>query len=115
MRCANSITTCMSCSTMRMVKFLAMRRTKAMVSWVSTVLMGEIGGELVGLVAQADRFEHRLRLFHRVVERAVMPEQAPAVPARLAGNADVLEGRGVGQDVGDLVGARDALLRDAIG
>jgi hypothetical protein len=37
------------------------------------------------------------------------------VPARLRGDAHVLQRSGVGQDVGDLVGAGNALLRDQVG
>ena len=54
-------------------------------------------------------------LLDDVAVRAMVVQQAPAVPARLGGDAHVLERGGVGQDVGDLVGARDALLRDAVG
>ena len=46
---------------------------------------------------------------------AVMREHAPAVPARLRGDADVFQRGGVGQDVGDLIGAGNALLRDEVG
>jgi len=44
-----------------------------------------------------------------------VPQHAPAVPARLRGDADVLERSGVGQDVGDLVGASDTFLGDEVG
>jgi len=72
--------------------------------------VGEIGGDLVGLAAQADRFQHGLRLADEVAVGTVVREHAPTVRARLAGNAHILQGGGVGQDVGDLVGARDPLL-----
>src|SRR5262245_26532816 len=108
MHCASAITTCMSCSTMRIVRSLAMRRTSAMVSWVSAALMpavgssrqsssgsvasampievallavGQVGGELVRLGAQTDGLKHGLRLVDDVAIRAVVPEHAPAVPA----------------------------------
>src|SRR5260221_118191 len=43
MRWASAITTCMSCSTMRIVRSFAMRRTSSMVSWVSAALMPAVG------------------------------------------------------------------------
>src|SRR5438094_239106 len=46
MRCASAITTCMSCSTMRIVRSLAMRRTSSMVSWVSAALMPAVGSSM---------------------------------------------------------------------
>ena len=54
-------------------------------------------------------------LLDDVAVGAVMGEHAPAMPARLRGDADVLEGGGVGQDVGDLIRAGDALARDPVG
>src|SRR5262249_41373356 len=62
-----------------------------------------------------DRVQHRFGLVEYIAEIAVVLEHAPAVPARLGGDAHVLQRGGIGQDVGDLVGAGDALLRDAIG
>ena len=137
------MTTCMSCSTIRMVRSLAMRRTSCMVSWVSAALMpavgssrhskrrlgGErdadfeiallamrqIGGEFVRLAEQADGVERRFRLLVDVGEGAVVRDHVPGVAARLRGDAHVFQRRGVGQDIGDLVGARDALLRDHVG
>ena len=44
-----------------------------------------------------------------------MRDHVPAVPARLRGHPHVFERRGIGQDIGDLIRARDALLRDCIG
>ena len=77
--------------------------------------MREVGSEFLSLVAQTDGIEHRLRLVDDVGEGIVMPQHAPAVPARLRGDADVFERGGIRQNVGDLVRAGDALARDAIG
>ena len=141
---ASSITTCMSCSTIRIVRSLAMRRTSCMVSWVSAALMP--GGRLVEAQAAAARSQARCRSRDCAARRArdwrrvrrpcrasptdssaasafsmmsgkarVVRDHVPGVPARLRGDAHVFQRGGVGQDVGDLVGARDALLRDAVG
>ena len=53
--------------------------------------------------------QHRLGLVDDVAIGAVVAQHAPGVPARLGGDADVLQRGGVGQDVGDLVRAGDAL------
>ena len=82
---------------------------------VALLAVREVGGELVGLGVQADRLQHGLRLVDDVVEVGVVGQHAPGVAARLGGDAHVLERRGIGEDVGDLVGAGDALLRDAVG
>ena len=82
---------------------------------IALLAVREIGGELVGLAAQADRLQHGFGLLDDVAIGAVVAQHAPAVPARLRGDADVLERGGVGQDVGDLVGAGDALAGDAVG
>ena len=81
---------------------------------IALLAMRQIGGQLVGLAEQADRVERALGLLVDVGEGAVMREHVPAVPARLRGDAHVFQRRGVGQDVGDLVGAGDALLRDCV-
>src|SRR5215469_855702 len=44
-----------------------------------------------------------------------MRQQAPAVAARLCRDTDILESSGIGEDVGDLVGPGDALVRDPVG
>src|SRR5262249_50192829 len=82
---------------------------------IALLAVGEIGGELVRLRPEADSLEHRFGLFDDVEISAVVPQHAPAMPARLRGDADVLERRGVGQDIGDLVGAGDALRGDEVG
>ena len=82
---------------------------------VALLAVREVGGELVGLVEQTHRLQHGLGLVDEIAVVAVVLEHAPAVPPRLGGNAHVLKRGGVGQDVGDLVRAGDALLRDAVG
>ena len=82
---------------------------------VALLAVREIGGQLIGLVEQAHGLQHGFGLADDVVIVAVVLEHAPAVPPRLRGDAHVLERGGIGEDVGDLVGAGDALLRDAIG
>src|SRR5579863_4307600 len=76
--------------------------------------MREVGGQLVRFGQQPDGVQDRLRLLDQVAVRAVMSEHAPAVAARLGGDADVLERGYVGEDVSDLVRPRDALLRNAV-
>ena len=49
------------------------------------------------------------------VGKAMVAQHVPAVPARLRGNAHVFQRARVRHDVGDLVGARDALLRNPVG
>jgi hypothetical protein len=44
-----------------------------------------------------------------------MRQKAPPVPARLGGDADILERGRVGEDIGDLVRAGDAPVRDSVG
>ena len=120
-----------------------MRRTSCMVSCVSAALMPAVGssrqsndGSVASampisrlrcspcdrlaasssaLLEQADRVERGFRLLVDVGESVVVRDHVPGVPARLRGDAHVLQHRGIGQDVGDLVGARDALLRDHVG
>src|SRR5439155_26819901 len=45
---------------------------------------------------------------------AVVGEHAAAVPARLGGDANVLQRGGVGKDIGDLIGAGDPFLGNAV-
>src|SRR5262249_21650232 len=49
------------------------------------------------------------------MECHAMTHHVPAMPARLRGNADIFERRGVRHDVGDLVGPRDTLLGNLVG
>ena len=77
--------------------------------------MRQVGGQLLGLGAQPDLLQHRLGLVHDVGKGAVVAQHAPAMAARLRGDADVFQHARVGQDVGDLVGAGDPLLRDPVG
>ncbi len=62
-----------------------------------------------------DRFEDGQGAVHDVLVGAMVGEEAPAVAARLGGDAHVLERGGIGQDIGDLVGAGDAAPGDAVG
>ena len=82
---------------------------------VALLAMRQVGGQFLGLAAQPDLIQHRLGLVHQVAEGAVMRQHAPAVAARLGGDADVFEDARIRQDVGDLVRAGDALPRDAVG
>jgi hypothetical protein len=81
---------------------------------IALLAMRQIGGQLPRLAAEADCLEGRLGLADDVAIGAIMGEEAPAVAARLSGDADVFERRRVRQDVGDLVRAGDALARDAV-
>src|SRR5262249_53079226 len=44
-----------------------------------------------------------------------MRQQAPTVAARLGGDPDILQRRGVGEDIGDLVRPGDTPMRDPVG
>ena len=120
-----------------------MRRTSSTVAWVSATLMPggrlveaqelglggqrdadlevallavrEVRRQLVLLAREADRGQHGARPRSITSRRRGGAEQAPAVAARLGGDAHVLQHGGAGQDVGDLVRAGDALARDACG
>ena len=82
---------------------------------IALLAVREVGGKLVGLAGKADRGQHRFRLVDDVAEVAVVAQHVPAVPARLRGDAHVFQRGGVRQDVGDLVGARDALREIRLG
>jgi len=81
---------------------------------IALLAMRQICGQLLSLAAQADRFQHGLSFCNDVAIGGVMGEHAPAVPARLGCDTDIFQRGGVRQNVGDLVGTRDALARDAI-
>ena len=82
---------------------------------IALLAVRQIAGKLGGLAQEADGIERRLGLAVDIGKGAVMRDHVPAVPARLRGDAHVFQRRGIGQDIGDLIGARDALLRDRIG
>ena len=82
---------------------------------MALLAVGQVGRQLVLLAAQADRLQHRFGALDEVAIRAVVRQQAPAVPPRLGGDADVLKRGGIGQDVGDLIRAGDALPGDPLG
>ena len=81
---------------------------------VALLAMREVGGQFVRLAQETYRRQHRLGLLDDVAIGAVVGQQAPAVPARLRGDADVFERGGVGEDVGDLIRSGDALVRDPV-
>ena len=58
---------------------------------IALLAVREIGGQLVLLVEQAHRGEHRARPVEHVGVGVVVAQQAPRVTARLRGDADVLE------------------------
>ncbi len=138
MRSQSSITTCMSCSTIRMVRFLPMRRdqllglvgfglrscrrsarrdTAASARWRARCRFRDCAARRatdwtpapLALPSRPTASQRGFGLVVDVGQRAVMREHVPAVPARLRGDAHVFQHRGIGQDVGDLIGARDAL------
>ena len=76
---------------------------------IALLAVRKVGGKLIRLAAQPDQFQHGLRLVDKVAVGVVMREHAPTVAARLRGNSHIFQGGGVGQDIGDLVGAGDAL------
>ena len=112
-----------------------MRRISSTVAWVSVTLMPAVGSSRqrsFGSVASAmpisrlrcspwERLaasssslspsptdvQHGAGAVEHVGERAVVAQEAPGVAARLGGDAHVLEHGGAGQDVGDLVRARE--------
>src|SRR6266568_1795755 len=94
---ASPITTSMSCSTMTMVRSLAMRRTSSTVERVSLTLMpavgsvGEVGRQLVLVLAKADGVEHRAGAVDDIRERQPVAHHVPGVPPRLRGDPDILE------------------------
>ena len=63
------------------------------------VVLGDLAADEGGLVAGGGGFG----LLDDVAEAPVVAEHAPAVAARLRGDADVFQHGGVRQDVGDLV------------
>src|SRR5213596_2857583 len=102
------MTTSMSCSTIRIVRSVAMRRISATMACVSVTLMPAVGSSRQrsrGSVAST---------IDDIGVRAMVVEQAPCVMTRLGGDSDVLEHRGAGQDVGDLVRACDGLPGDPV-
>jgi hypothetical protein len=81
---------------------------------IALFAVGQVGGQLVGFAEQADGVQRGFRLLIDIGEGAVMRDHVPGVTARLGGDAHVFQYRGIGQDIGDLVGAGDAPLRDRI-
>jgi hypothetical protein len=75
---------------------------------VALLAVGEVGGQLVGLAVEPHVAQHGVGARQEVGEGAMVAQQAPAVVARLRGDAHVLQDGGAGQDVGDLVRAGDA-------
>ena len=82
---------------------------------IALFAMRQVGCEFVRLAEQADRLQRHLGPFDDVAKGPVVGQQAPAVATRLGGDAGVFERRGVGQDIGDLIGAGDPLGRPGSG
>ena len=82
---------------------------------IALLAVRQVGGEFIRLAEQADGGKRLFRLLVDVGKGAVVRNHVPGMPARLGGDAHVFKHGGIRQDVGDLVGARDALLRDHVG
>ena len=82
---------------------------------IALLAMRQIARQFIGLAEKPDEAKRGFRFGVDVGEGAVMRDHVPAVPARLRGDANVFQRRYIRQDIGDLIGAGDALLRDRVG
>ena len=82
---------------------------------IALLAVRQVGRQLVRLARKTNRLQHLLGLLDDVAIAAVVGQHAPTVAPRLRGDPDILEGGGVGKEVGDLIRSGDAPMRDPIG
>jgi len=81
---------------------------------VALLAVGEVGGQQLALVPEADLLQDGAGLVADAAERHGAPPEVEREAVGLRGHADVLEDGEVREDVGDLVRLRDAEARDPV-